>query len=155
MKSYFIALVIVLGLLTGCSAPAPQTSSETAPQQPAEQANTAPTPAPQQQSPEDAKVPGTEFNATGIIPCSMGGGAPTGNCDMGVVREGNGSGMVTVTKPDGSKRVIFFQNGKATGFDQSQADKGIKFSATRQNDLNIVTIGQERYEIPDAVIFGG
>lgn len=152
MKSYFIALVIVLGLMTGCSAPAPQTSSETAPQQPA--AST-PAPAEPQQPVGDAKVPGTEFNATGMIPCSMGGGAPTGTCDMGVVREGNGSGMVTVTKPDGSKRVIFFQNGKATGFDQSQADRGIKFSATRQGDMSIVNIGQERYEIPDAVIFGG
>ena len=33
-------------------------------------------------------------------------------------------------------------------------DRG-EFSATRQDDLNIIRIGQERYEIPDAVVFGG
>lgn len=62
--------------------------------------------------------------------------------------------MVTVTKPDGRKRVIYFENGRATGYDQSQADRGV-FSASKESDLNIVHIGDERYEIPDAVIFGG
>lgn len=102
----------------------------------------------------DATVPGTNYNATGNIPCSMGGGQPTTSCSFGVTREGNGSGIVTVKKPDGRTRAIFFTNGKATGYDQSQADRG-RFSATKQGDLNIIRIGQERYEIPDAVIFGG
>ena len=104
--------------------------------------------------PHDAKVPGTHYHATGPIPCSMGGGAPTTQCNAGVVRQGGGSGMVTVTKPDGRTRTIFFEKGRATGYDQSQADPG-KFSASKQADLNIVKIGQERYEIPDAMIFGG
>lgn len=102
----------------------------------------------------DAKVPGTEFHATGDIPCSMGGGAPTGSCAMGVIREGGGNAMVHVTKPDGAKRIIFFEGGNATGFDASEADKGA-FRAEKQNDLNIVRIGEERYEIPDAVVSGG
>lgn len=102
----------------------------------------------------DAKVAGTAFHATGEIPCSMGGGQPTGSCPFGVVRQGNGSGAVTVTRPDGGQRVIFFDNGKATGYDMSQADKG-EFSAGKQSDLNIIRIGEERYEIPDAAVFGG
>jgi len=102
----------------------------------------------------DALVPGTNYNATGNIPCSMGGGQPTASCSFGVTREGNGSGIVTVKKPDGRTRAIFFENGNATGYDQSQADSA-KFSATKRDDLNIIRIGQERYEIPDAVIFGG
>ena len=102
----------------------------------------------------DAKVPGTDYHATTNVPCSMGGGAPTGSCPAGVKRQGGGSAMVTVTKPDGRTRTIFFANGRATGYDQSQADPG-KFSASRQGDLNIIKIGQERYEIPDALPFGG
>lgn len=102
----------------------------------------------------DVKVPGTNYNATGQIPCSMGGGAPTGSCAFGVTREGNGNGTVTVTKPDGRTRAIFFQNGKASGYDVNQADPG-SFSASKEGDLNVIRIGQERYEIPDAVIFGG
>jgi hypothetical protein len=102
----------------------------------------------------DALVPGTDFHATGDIPCSMGAGQPAGSCPFGVKREGNGNGMVTVTKPDGRTRTIFFDNGAATGYDESQADPG-EFSAERQSDVSIIYIGDERYEIFDAVIFGG
>lgn len=102
----------------------------------------------------DAKVPGTDYHATGDISCSMGAGQPTGSCPFGVKREGNGTGMVTITKPDGRTRTIVFKKGKATGYDMSQADTG-KFKAEKQSDLSIIHIGQERYEIPDSVIFGG
>jgi hypothetical protein len=102
----------------------------------------------------DAKVPGTNFHSTGNVPCSMGGGQPTGSCAFGVKREGPGNGMVEVTKPDGRKRAIFFVKGRATGYDASQADRS-GFKASRQGDLTIVLIGDERYEIPDAVIDGG
>jgi hypothetical protein len=82
------------------------------------------------------------------------GGAPAMQCNAGVVRQGGGSGMVTVTKPDGRTRTIFFERGRATGYDQSQADPG-RFRASRQGDMTIVRIGQERYEIIDAMLFGG
>jgi len=40
------------------------------------------------------------------------------------------------------------------GYDVSEADPGA-FSAEKQGDLTIVRIGNERYEISDAVILGG
>jgi hypothetical protein len=101
----------------------------------------------------DAVVAGTSFNATGNIPCSVAAGQPTGSCPFGVTREGGGSGIVIVTKPDGRTRAIFFEKGKATGADVSEADPG-DFRASRDADLTIVRIGEERYEIPDAVILG-
>ncbi len=61
---------------------------------------------------------------------------------------------MTITKPDGRKRIVFFAAGKATGADVSQADPG-KFSSTKAGDMNIVLIGAERYEIPDAIVMGG
>ena len=102
----------------------------------------------------DAMVAGTNYHATGSIPCAMAKGQPTSSCPFGVVRKGNGSGMVTVTKPDGSTRTIYFETGKATGYDMSQADPA-EFSMRQEGDLNIISIGDERYEIPDAVISGG
>ena len=102
----------------------------------------------------DAKVAGTDFHATGNVPCLMGKGQPTGSCAFGVKREGNGSAMVTINKVDGSKRVIFFEKGRAIGYDKSQADSG-EFKAEKKGDLNVIHIGDERYEIPDAVVFGG
>jgi hypothetical protein len=103
---------------------------------------------------QDAKVSGTGFHATGKIPCSMAKGQPTGSCTFGVKREGNGSAIVTVTKGDGSQRVIFFEKGRAIGYDQNQTESG-RFMAKKEADLNIVHIGEERYEIPDAVVLGG
>lgn len=105
-------------------------------------------------SSSDAKVPGTNYNATGNIPCAMAKGQPMGSCPFGVVRQGNGTADVTVKKPDGRSRTIFFKNGKAIGADVSQADPG-QFRATKEADLFMIRIGEERYEIPDAVVFGG
>lgn len=102
----------------------------------------------------DAKVAGTPYHATGKIPCAAMSGQPMGTCQFGVKRQGNGNALVTVTHNNGKKRVIIFQNGRATGYDQSQADQS-KFSSTKDSDLSIIKIGSERYEIPDAVVYGG
>ncbi len=45
--------------------------------------------------------------------------------------------------------------GKPVGADTSQADGYLEFRETRESDLNMIRIGNERYEIPDAVILGG
>ena len=102
----------------------------------------------------DATVSGTNYNATGNIPCSMGNGQPTTNCNFGVVRRGNGDADVHVTRPNGAMRVIYFQNGQAVGYDKSQADRG-EFRSTKESSLYIIHIGSERYEIPEAVVYGG
>jgi hypothetical protein len=62
--------------------------------------------------------------------------------------------MVAVSKPEGRPRTIFFEKGKADGYDRSQADTG-KFKAESQGDLNFIDIGPEGCGIPDAMIFGG
>jgi len=72
----------------------------------------------------------------------------------GVKRQGQGAAIVTITRPDGRSRTIFFETGRVTGYDQSEADSG-KLSVSRQGDLNIIQIGPECYEIPDALPFGG
>jgi hypothetical protein len=102
----------------------------------------------------DAKVAGTNYHATGEIPCAMSSSQPTHSCQFGVTRQGNGNAIVTVTKLGGGTRTLFFTKGHASGYDQSQADSD-KFSARKQGDLNIIQIGGERYEIPDAVVSGG
>jgi len=84
----------------------------------------------------------------------MGKEQPTGSCPFGVTREGNANAMVTVTKPDGRTRTIFFEKGKATAADVSRADPG-EFGTSREDKITIVRIGDERHAIPDAVIYGG
>jgi hypothetical protein len=67
----------------------------------------------------DAKVAATDFHAVGHILCSMRKGQPTSACAFGVEREGNGTAVVTVTRLEGRKQLIFFENGRAVGYDQS------------------------------------
>lgn len=102
----------------------------------------------------DAKVPGTDYHATGSVRCWVGQGGAQATCNMGVTRRGNGSADVTVTRPGGGTRTIFFEKGTATGYDESQADRQ-KFRWDKGDDETTVHIGEEAYLIPDAVIYGG
>lgn len=95
------------------------------------------------------------FDATGRIPCSQVKGQPMVQCDFGVSRAGGGSATVVITLPNGRKRAIFFNKGKATSADTSQADGYGEFRARREGDLFFIRVGEERYEIPEAVIIGG
>lgn len=103
----------------------------------------------------DAKVPGTDFNATGEVPCARVAGQPMHQCRFGVVRQGGGSGWITVFWPDGGNRVIYFENGAPSRYDESEADGGAKLSVQREVDLFMVRIGDQRFEIPEAALVGG
>lgn len=96
-----------------------------------------------------------EADATGRIPCAQYDGQPMRQCNFRVTRETGGTATVVVTKPDGVTRALFFENGRFLSADTSQADGYPEYRATRRGDLTMVTVGEERYEIPDAVIYGG
>lgn len=101
----------------------------------------------------DAKVAGTDFHATGNLPCTINA-QPNSACAFGVKRQGNGNAEVVITKPDKTQRIIFFEKGYAVSYNKNQTDTN-ELKTTKESDLNIINIGQERYEIPDAVISGG
>jgi len=96
-----------------------------------------------------------DFDATGKVPCAQSAGRPMAQCDFGVARSGGGYATVVVTKPDGVKRAIFFFMGIPVGADTSQADGYGEFKAEKESDLHQIQVGNERYEIPDAVVLGG
>jgi hypothetical protein len=96
-----------------------------------------------------------EFDATGKIPCAQAAGQPMAECEFGVARSGSGYATVVVKRTDGRTRAIFFRMGRPIGADASEADGYSEFSATKKNDLHLIRVGNERYEIPDAIVFGG
>ena len=102
-----------------------------------------------------AAAPGANFSATGSLNCARLSGQPMRSCRFGVVRRGGGDADVTVFWPDGGNRVIFFKNGRPQAYDQSQADGNARMTWTRAGDLTLVTIGSQRFEIIDAIVFGG
>ncbi len=96
-----------------------------------------------------------DFDANGPVKCAEGAGASWMQCDAAVARESGGTATVAVTRPDGRKRFIFFEKGKAIGADLSQADGSQHFHATRKGDMYLIEAGHERYQIIEAMVFGG
>lgn len=94
---------------------------------------------------------GETFSATGEIPCSDMIGQPTRSCVFGVVRtDVPGNASVWVGLSNGEERFIMFENG-APSFTNAQHTPTVE----KSGDLNLISIGDERFEIPDAVVFGG
>jgi hypothetical protein len=104
---------------------------------------------------EDALVPGTAYHAIGSVDCVRDADAPAQSCAFGVTRQGNGTGTVTIEWPEGGSRTIFFEAGTPVSFDESQADQGREMTVARDGDNSIVFVGEARFVMPDAVIWGG
>lgn len=108
---------------------------------------------PEAEGPEAASLEPEQdqFDATGDIPCARYFGQPMTVCAARITRGNAGEAEVAVTWPDGGERLIRFHGGKPEG---SDAPEDIR--VTRESDLHMIRIGKgERFEIPDALAFGG
>jgi hypothetical protein len=106
------------------------------------------------QLPGDALVQGTNFHARGPLECVARAGGPVLQCEMGVIRLGGGSAVVTIRKRDGSTRTITFGEGTPVGYDQDLT-RPVPMTWSRQDYQTTVRIGGESYIIEDAVVWGG
>jgi hypothetical protein len=99
----------------------------------------------------DALVPGTDFNATASVECSLRAFPGTTECPAGVTRGGPGIGTLFITRPDGFERVIEFADGGVrpmsgvASFDWSKSG----------DETTVIVDGEETYVIVDAFVFGG
>jgi len=96
-----------------------------------------------------------QFDARGPVPCAMRPGQSMRQCQAAVARDPGGTATIVVTRPDGRKRFIFFENGNPVSADLSQADGNMEFRASKGGDVYFIEAGDERYEIVEAFIFGG
>lgn len=104
---------------------------------------------------QKAKVPpATAQKASGTLPCAADRGQPMGHCAFVISRRPDHTADLVITRLDGRSRLIFFDHGKPVATDVSQAEGDKKLSVTREADLNLIRVGDERYEIPDAAITG-
>lgn len=104
----------------------------------------------------DAKIKGTPFHARGDVRCVLAAGQSPQWCPFGVIRKGDGSAIVKITVPGGG-RTLDFTKGKVRKAQIDGAPRGakLKFEAKRTKDVTSVKIGNERYDIEDAIVFGG
>lgn len=107
----------------------------------------------------DSKVAGTDYNATAQLRCAGYRGMTPTLCDAGVKRnQEGGQTLVFIDWPDGvnSRMLIFDQAGKIVTANTNEADGSSSYPVLgkRDGDTTIVTIGPERYEVPDAFLKG-
>jgi heat shock protein HslJ len=95
------------------------------------------------------------FDANGSLSCALSQGQPTRQCEFGVARAGGGYATVVIRQPDGRTRAIFFRMGRPIGADLSEADGSQHFHASKRGDVYHIEAGNERYEIIEAIVFGG
>lgn len=101
---------------------------------------------------QDAKVAGTRFHATAQVRCKPPYVAEATTCEAGVIRRGrDGTATVVLTGPNQLLRQILFVKGQPVS-----SNIPLKMSTSRDGDTTVVDIdGQERYDIPDALLSGG
>lgn len=102
-------------------------------------------------SAQDARVAGTPFHATARLRCQTPASAAPGDCAAGVVRRGHDGTATVELRGGGTLRRLLFVHGALVATDSAQ-----DAAASRQGDTSTVTIGgDERYEVPDALLNGG
>jgi hypothetical protein len=93
---------------------------------------------------------GVPFDATGEVSCAMAAGAAMGSCPFGVVRDGPGNAGVWIALGGGAERAILFEGGVPVS-----ADSPAPLSFTKDRDLFTISVGDERYQFPEALVNGG
>jgi hypothetical protein len=101
---------------------------------------------------QDAKVAGTRFHATARLPCKPPYGAAATTCEAGVVRRGrDATATVEILGPNQLLRQILFVRGEPVASNSAQT-----LTSRRSGDTTTVEIGgDERFEVPDALLTGG
>jgi hypothetical protein len=98
------------------------------------------------------------ISATGTLPCERGNGQTRTMCKFGVEHHRDRSTTVVVYWPDGATRAIFFGvSGRVIGTAASASDRPMPGdTVTRKHaGVNLISVGNERYEIEDSVLSGG
>jgi hypothetical protein len=101
---------------------------------------------------QDAVIPGTPFHASGPVQCVIPYGDPAPKaCDGFVTRRGVDGTATVEIRLQGARRRILFVKGKPVASDSTE-----KMEVTRKGDVTTVRFASgERYEIVDALVFGG
>jgi hypothetical protein len=107
---------------------------------------------PQDQAATSPTAPYTtaEYDATTLLPCSLGEDSLDQDCPAGISRGNPGSASLSLMKPNGEERILNFDSGEITTPDGGDLNWDIK-----DGDWYIRIDNQEFYIVPDAAVNGG
>lgn len=102
----------------------------------------------------DALVSGTRYHATTTVACEPAYAKSKARaCEAGVVRRGHdGTATVELRWDSNGKRRVLFVKGRPEASDASQP---FTFSRNQRGNYVLVFDGNERFEIPEPLVFGG
>ncbi len=93
---------------------------------------------------------GTPFDAAGFVPCATDIGQTARQCAFGVIRAGPGNAGVWIALGNKIERHILFEGGVPVATNATA-----RIEVESQSDPFLVSIGNERYEIAHAIVYGG
>lgn len=93
---------------------------------------------------------GLPFDATGMVDCAVATGEAMRRCAFGVVRSGPGNAGVCIALGNGEERQILFEGGAPVA-----ANTGAALTFRKSGDQFSISIGDERYAFPEALVNGG
>lgn len=91
-----------------------------------------------------------EYDATTLLPCSLGEDSLDQDCPAGISRGDPGSASLSLIKPNGEERILNFDSGEVT-----TPDGGNLKWEIQDGDWHIRIDNQEFYIVPDAAVNGG
>jgi hypothetical protein len=101
-------------------------------------------------SSSDAKVSGTNYNATGNLRAATGGNSTSAT--FGVIRSSGGKAEVHAKISGGLSRVFVFSQGE---WSCKSENCKLNFAKIGADEWELIVNEYEKYYIPDAVIYGG
>ena len=94
------------------------------------------------------------FDAMGSIACAQEQGQALGTCGAAVARSGGGDATVVATFPNGFARQLYFVQGEFVSASATMSGVGTDTDWRLENGFHVIRVNDQRYELPDVLVFG-
>lgn len=95
-----------------------------------------------------------DFDAEAVIPCAQEQGQALGKCSAAAARGVGGDATVVVTFHNGFARKLYFLHGEFVKASATMSGVGTDMDWRLENDVHHVRVDDQRFELPDRLVFG-
>lgn len=96
----------------------------------------------------------SDLDLEGQIPCAQERGEPMASCTFGVARGSGGDATVVVTFSNGFSRFLSFAHRQFIRADTTMSGNGFDTDWRIDGGVHFIRVDDQRFELPDTVIFG-
>ncbi|MEM1361602.1 MAG: hypothetical protein AAGF94_07780 [Pseudomonadota bacterium] len=95
-----------------------------------------------------------KFDDRSTAPCAQEVGQELGTCDIAVARSTGGDATVSATFSNGFSRLLFFEHGAFLRADTTMSGVGTDTEWRLGDDLYLIRVDDQRFEIPVSFVIG-